>query len=391
MKIPADGVAAAGTKQTGTKIAAPADALLKGGRARSIDREEGHLDLGQATFRLIVDTIKDGILLVDRDGRVLYANTAASKIFGRPREELVDRPAGVFIPTGQELQSTIIRPDRTMEEVELKAVEIAWNGRPAYLVTLQDVSARRAKQEQLRQLQKLEMLGSLAAGITHDFRNLITVVQSGLRLIGSKVRQGAPRTDVAALIEEVMHRTQNAEKLTSQLLAFSRKRERALQPVDVNHRIASVISMIGQAAGEGVAIRTDLAANVGATMIDAYELDVALLNLVINGRDAMDRRGVLTIETGADKLDVSSKTPAGSIRVTVRDTGAGMAAEVKDRVFEPFFTTKGEGYGTGLGLNQVYGFVERSGGHIRIDSEEGAGTAVHLFLPRCADNDDAST
>ncbi len=126
-------------------------------------------------------------------------------------------------------------------------------------------------------------------------------------------------------------------------------------------------------------------------MIDAYELDVALLNLVINGRDAMDRRGVLTIETGADKLDVSSKTPAGSIRVTVRDTGAGMAAEVKDRVFEPFFTTKGEGYGTGLGLNQVYGFVERSGGHIRIDSEEGAGTAVHLFLPRCADNDDAST
>lgn len=391
MKIPADGVAAAGAKQTGTKIAAPADALLKGGPARIIDREEGHLDLGQATFRLIVDTIKDGIVLVDCDGRVLYANTAAAKIFGRSCEELVDRPVGIFIPTGKELQSTIIRPDRTMEEVELKTVEIAWNGQPAYLVTLQDVSARRAKQEQLRQLQKLEMLGSLAAGITHDFRNLITVVQSGLRLIGSKIRQGAPPTDVGALIEEVMQRTQNAEKLTSQLLAFSRKRERAFQPVDVNRRIASVISMISQAAGEGVAIQTDLATDVGTAMIDAYELDVALLNLVINGRDAMDRRGVLTIETGVDKLDVSSKAPAGSIRVTVRDTGAGMAAEVKDRVFEPFFTTKGEGYGTGLGLNQVYDFIERSGGHIRIDSEEGAGTAVHLFLPRCADNDDIST
>lgn len=221
MKIPADRVAAAGTKQADTKIAAPAAALLRAGRVRSIAREEGHLDLGETTFRLIVDTIKDGILLVDCDGRVLYANTAAAKIFGRPCTELVGRPAGIFIPTGQELQSTIIRPDLTMEEVELKAVEIAWNGQPAYLVTLQDVSARRAKQEQLRQLQKLEMLGSLAAGITHDFRNLITVVQSGLRLIGSKVRQGAPQTDVGALIEEVMQRTQNAEKLTSQLLGLT--------------------------------------------------------------------------------------------------------------------------------------------------------------------------
>lgn len=390
MKIPADG-AVDGPRQVSTKIAMHADQPSTDGLARSADKAEGHLDLGEETFRLIVDTIKDGILLVNRDGQVLYANAAAAKIFGRSCEELVDRPAGIFIPTEQELRSTIIRPDRTMEEVELKAVEIAWNGRPACLVTLQDVSARRARQEQLRQLQKLEMLGSLSAGITHDFRNLIAVVQSGLRLIGNKVSQGASQANIATLVEEVMRRTQKAEELTSQLLAFSRKRERALQPVNVNRRIDSVISMIAQAAGEGVVIQTNLAADVGAAMIDAYELDVALLNLVINGRDAMNRRGVLTIETGIDRQGVSPETPAGSIRVTVRDTGDGMPAEVKERVLEPFFTTKGEGYGTGLGLNQVYGFVERSGGHIRIDSEEGAGTAVHLFLPRRADNDDRST
>lgn len=353
-----------GPGQAGATVAKPAVAASKDGVARRDNRQEGHFDLGEATFRLILDTVKDGILLVDRGGQVIYANAAAAKIFGRHREELVNHPVGVFNTTERELRSTIIRPDRTMEEVELKAVEIAWNGRPAYLVTLQDISARRARQEQLRQLQKLEMLGSLAAGITHDFRNLITVVQSGLRLIGNKVRQGVPQADAAALIEEVMQRTRNAESLTSQLLAFSRTRERALQPVDVNRRIASVISMIGQAAGEGVVIRTDFAADVGAAMIDAYELDVALLNLVINGRDAMDRRGVLTIETGVDPHCVSSQAPVGSIRVTVRDTGAGMAADVKKRVFEPFFTAKGEGYGTGLGLNQVHAFVERSGGHI---------------------------
>lgn len=291
MKTLANGEVAAEREQVDTKTTKSADATSKDDLARSVYQEEGHFDLGEATFRLIVDTVKDGILLVDCGGQVIYANNAASKIFGRSCEELVNRSVGIFIPSEQELQSTVIRPDRTMEEVELKAVEIAWNGRPAYLATLQDVSARRAKQEQLRQLRKLEMLGNLAAGITHDFRNLITVVQSGLRLIGNKVRHGAPQADVATLIEEVMRRTQNAEMLASQLLAFSRKREWALQPVDVNSRIASVISMAAQAAGEGIEIRTHLADNVGAAMIDAYELDVALLNLVINGRDAMDRHG----------------------------------------------------------------------------------------------------
>lgn len=391
MNILANGEGMVDAGQVGTAVANPADAVSRDSLPRAVDHEEGHFDLREATFRLVVDDVKDGVLLVDRDGRIIYTNNAAAKIFDRPCEELVGHPLGIFAPTEQGLQITVIRPDRTLEEVEIKAGEIAWNGQPAYLATFQDVSARRARQEQLRQLQKLEMLGSFAAGITHDFRNLIAVVQSGLRLIDDRIRHGAAQADVATLIDEVMRRTQNAERLASQLLAFSRKRERALQPVDVNGRIASVISMIAQTAGEGIEIRTNLGDDVGTAMIDAYELDVALLNLVINGRDAMDRRGVLTIETGVDMKAVSSGSPACLIRVTVRDTGAGMTAEVKNRVFEPFFTTKSDGHGTGLGLNQVCGFVERSSGQIRIDSEIGVGTAVHLFLPRCADDSSLST
>lgn len=352
-----------------------------------LDAEDGEnlFGLAHSTFRILVENAADGMVLLDRDGAVLYANTAAAKIFGRRRDELMHVPLGRPVVDGETTQITVSRPDQAPAEVELRVVEVTWNGQLALLANLRDVSAQRAMEEQRRQQQKLEALGRLAAGIAHDFRNLIMVVQAGLRLIGNKLQDGAPATDVSRLIEEVMKRTQNAEALTSQLLTFSRRQVLTPEVVDINKRIASVASILGQTLGKGIEIHTNFDASVGDIEVDGDQFDVALLNLAVNGRDAMNGHGTLTIETGLAVNGDGSKQQSEFIRVTVRDTGVGMDPETKARAFEPFFTSKGEGKGTGLGLSQVYGFVVQSGGHVRIDSEAGAGTAVHLILPRYSD------
>ncbi|CAL8980578.1 Sensor kinase CckA [Rhodoplanes serenus] len=208
------------------------------------------------------------------------------------------------------------------------------------------------------------------------------VVQAGLRLIGTKIREGAPASDVDALIHEIMQRTQNAQALTGQLLAFSRNQVLAPKIVNVNERIASIASILGQTLGGAIGIRTELNEDVGVVEVDADQLDVALLNLAVNGRDAMNGCGTLTIETSVAAGESGPEDQPDFIRITVKDTGIGMDAETKARAFEPFFTSKGDGKGTGLGLSQVYGFVVQSGGRVRIDSEVGAGTQVHLYLPR---------
>jgi signal transduction histidine kinase len=210
------------------------------------------------------------------------------------------------------------------------------------------------------------------------------VVQAGLRLVGNKVRKGATADEVDALLEEILKRTQNAEALTAQLLAFSRKQELRPVAVDVNERVRSVCSMLAQTLGSTGEIRTDLHEKAGEAELDADQLESALLNLAVNARDAMGGFGTLTIQTDIAGQSGDLRDRADLLRVTVRDTGSGMDPETKAKAFEPFFTSKGEGKGTGLGLSQVYGFVVQSGGHVRIDSEVGVGTEVHMFLPRNA-------
>lgn len=346
------------------------------------DEGESHFGLAEASFRLLVESAADGMVLLSAEGAVIYANTAAAEIFGRHREELIHVPLGRPLVDGETARITVNRPDQSTAEVELRVVEVSWNGEPALLANLRDVSAQRAKEERLREVQKLEALGRLAAGLAHDFRNLVMVVEAGLRLIGKKVCEGAPSSDVDRLIEEVTKRTRNAEALTSQLLAFSRKQVLTPRVVQVNERVASMASILGQTLGKGIALEIDLGEDVGTINVDPDQLDVAMLNLAVNGRDAMDGHGTLTIETSAIPARNGPGDQSDFIRVTVKDTGVGMDAETKARALEPFFTSKGNGKGTGLGLSQVYGFVVQSGGEVRIDSEVGIGTQVHLFLPR---------
>jgi nitrogen-specific signal transduction histidine kinase len=246
----------------------------------------------------------------------------------------------------------------------------------------QGLEARRLIEEQLHRSQKMESVGQLTGGVAHDFNNLLTVVSGNLELIedavdNSRVRQFA----VAA-----RRATDRGAKLTAQLLAFSRRQKLNPKLVDANRLIADFQGLLRQAVGGGCEVRLRIDERLWLCHVDPSLLETALLNLALNGRDAMPDGGVLEIETRNVVLDdEAADHPAGSyVRLSVTDTGSGMPPEVRERVFEPFFTTKETGKGTGLGLSMVYGFVRQSGGHVSIDSTLGVGTTVTLCLPKAA-------
>jgi len=342
----------------------------------------------QLSFQRLVENIADGILVVDLSGTVLYANPAAAAIFGQPIERLLHVPLGRPLVAGDIAEIRVRRPDKPPAEVEMRVVEIGWNGDAALLASLRDVSAQRVAEERQRQSQKLEAVGRLAAGIVHDFNNLLAVFESGLKLLERQIAVDPSDPKVGTLINEMRARAANGGALTQQLLAFSRRQTLSPEVIDINARIESLTHLFEGTLGRGIQLQTILAPRLDPVKIDANQFDVALLNLAVNARDAMEGSGTLTIETAntsGDFFNGSSKTEASFVRVTVRDTGCGMSKEVLAQVFEPFFTTKGEGQGTGLGLSQVYGFVHQSEGHVRINSKIGKGTSVHLFLPASRD------
>lgn len=349
------------------------------------DREGfGEDRLAGISFRQRIENTTDGILILDTLGTVLYANPVAREVFDHPGDEPLRVSLGRPLQAGETADLTIYRRGRKPAEVEMRLVEVTWHGQPAFLGSLSDVSARRSREERLRQLERLEAVGHLTAGIVHDFNNLLAVVGSGLRLLHKRLDGLATDPEINPLFEEMQERVQNGSALSQQLLQLSHQHSSIRGTVDLNARIESLSHLLEQTLGKGIILRRELDRSIGSVLIDADELDTAILNLVVNARDAMDGRGTVTIETGhatADGEDLSADA-AALARVTVADTGCGMSDEVLRKVFVPFFTTKAEGVGTGLGLPQVDDFVNRSGGKIRIDSSPGGGTKVHLFLPR---------
>ncbi|WP_411032784.1 two-component system sensor histidine kinase NtrB [Shinella sp. BYT-45] len=346
--------------------------------------------ISQPSFRLLIENTADGVLVVDLSGSVLYANPAAGQILGHSREDLLHVPLGRPMAWGEVTEITVNRPGGRPADVEMRVVEVTWDGKPALLASLRDVSARRALEERQRQSQKLEAVGRLAAGIVHDFNNLIAVFESGLRMLEKQLAKDPTHPTVAALVEEMVKRTQNGSALTHRLLAFSRQQPLSPQVTHLNERIRSLTSMLERTLGGGVRIRLDLASDLDPVLVDPDQFDTAILNLAVNARDAMAGAGILTIVTARNvpkELEMVDGLSDSFARITVTDTGCGMSKDVLAQVFEPFFTTKGEGEGTGLGLSQVYGFVNQSGGHVHVESEVGAGTSIHLFLPYAQPDD----
>lgn len=350
-----------------------------------LDAQDLHLaSLSQPSFGLLVENTADGVLVVDLEGAVLYANPAAADIFGQAREQLLHVPLGRPVVSGETAEITVHRPGRPSAEVEMRVVEVTWDGRPGLLASLRDVSARRVQEERQRQSQKLEAIGRLAAGITHDFNNLLAAIEAGMRLLQKQLAEDPTHPRVETLIRQMLARMQNGSALTQQLLAFARRQTLSPQLTDLNERIKSLTDLLAGTLGNGIEVRTDLDPGLGPVPIDVNQFEIAVLNLAVNARDATAGSGIVTIETSNAPGDIFGipNTAASFVRVSVRDTGCGMSKETLDRVFEPFFTTKDAGHGTGLGLSQVYGFITQSGGHIRLESEIGRGAAVHLYLPR---------
>ncbi|MDP1615970.1 PAS domain-containing protein [Phenylobacterium sp.] len=233
----------------------------------------------------------------------------------------------------------------------------------------------------LAQAQRLETVGRLTGGVAHDFNNLLTVVIGGLDMI---LKNPADQARVTRLAEAALSAGRRGERLTRQLLAFSRRQELRLDNLAVAPLVEQVEPLVRRAAGEAIHLVIDCAPDVGAARLDAAQFEAALLNLVVNAADATPAGGQIRIEAARTTLaegEVREAEPGDYVRISVTDTGAGMAPDVLDHVFEPFFTTKETGKGTGLGLAQVYGFIRQCGGAVEVRSAPGEGSTISLYLP----------
>jgi nitrogen-specific signal transduction histidine kinase/CheY-like chemotaxis protein len=249
------------------------------------------------------------------------------------------------------------------------------------------VTEQRRVEEALRQSQKMEVVGQLTGGIAHDFNNLLQGITGSLDLLEKRLAQGR-LSDLSRFISGAMSAADRAAALTHRLLAFSRRQPLDPRPVSANPLIASMEDLLRRTMGEQIALDLVLAPDLWPTLCDPHQLENAVLNLAINGRDAMPNGGTLTIATCNCDLDERSPFWSPDMRagayvcISVTDTGIGMSQETLEKAFEPFFTTKPIGQGTGLGLSMIYGFVRQSEGFTRIASQLGRGTSLHLFLPR---------
>ncbi len=275
------------------------------------------------------------------------------------------------------LQSAEERLTNLNATLEARIVERTHELSRANNQLLQEVSERERVQAALVQSQKMEAVGQLTGGIAHDFNNLLTVITGNLDLI----RRVAANERVDRYAGFASHAAERASKLTHQLLAFSRTQQLTLTSVAINDLVDNMTDLLDRTIGPQIERRRVLDPQAPFVIADAHQLELAVLNLAINARDAMPDGGILTIATSVSSSAPEGLAPGRYGVISVTDTGTGIPTEIMSKVFDPFFTTKPVGKGTGLGLSQVFGISRQSGGTVQIDSNEGQGTTVRIWLP----------
>jgi len=261
----------------------------------------------------------------------------------------------------------------------------SWRWRTTARRLRREMNRRAMAEAELRQAQKMEALGQLTGGVAHDFNNLLTVLQGSLELLSGRQQS----VQLQARVDAALRTVERGERLTEQLLAFARRQPLVRATIDLNAELRRMAELLARTVGSGITIHTDLAPGLWPVDADATQLELAVINLAINARDAMPGGGELRLRT-FNRVTPPVTAPEQSVQagefvgLEISDTGHGMPPEVAARAFEPFFTTKEAGKGTGLGLSMVYGFARQSGGSASIRSEVGQGTAVTLLLPRGA-------
>jgi signal transduction histidine kinase/ActR/RegA family two-component response regulator len=353
----------------------------------------------ERALQATLDSVREGVAAVDHRGRLRAWNAPFVSILGVSDGSL-QMGAALELDSigdgalGGQLRrlaaSARLTGRSTLSEfaaAEGRRVEIFHNpsGEGGYVLSLLDVTERRKTEEALRQAQTLESVGRMTGGVAHDFNNLLTVIIGGLGLLRRVVGRD---NEARQRIDMMTTAAERATRLIRQLLAFARRQPLQPEVVNLGPVIQEALPLIRRAVGESVTVECVTAAGLWNTTVDSSEFQAAVLNLAINGRDAMPAGGKLTIELGNAALDDiyaaqhAEVEPGQYVLFAITDTGSGMDAATAARVLDPFFTTKPPGEGTGLGLPQVYGFAKQSGGHFKIYSEPDEGTTVKLYLPR---------
>lgn len=353
----------------------------------------------------LMDAAVDAIVLTDEAGRILRANRAAADLFQHRLPDMIGQDFAILMPSAkddthpafmaQHMSSgrrTILGPAQTIEGkradgkrfpllLSVGRAEIAQ--RILFVSILHDQTERLAMEAAAMRSQRMDAIGRMTGGISHDFNNLLTVIIGNLELLASADLTERDRQ----LLDDALSAADLGADLTSRLMAFARHSQLSAEPVDLNRQIEQSLALLRHTIGSHCEISSVTQPDLWLVAADATQLQTALLNLAMNAQDAMPGGGLLRLETQNIAIDDRylaqelGVTPGRYVRLSVSDTGHGMTPEERNHALEPFFTTKPAGLGTGLGLSMVYGFVKQSGGHLTIYSELGSGTLVAMYFP----------
>jgi two-component system, cell cycle sensor histidine kinase and response regulator CckA len=348
----------------------------------------------------LLDSAFDAIVLTDDTDVIVAMNAAAERLLGVARADALGRKLATLLVTevslselaGRRLELEAEREDRARIPIELSVSRVDTPPGPLFAVWIRDLRERRGVEDalknseaQLRQALKMEAVGRLAGGVAHDFNNVLTAIFGYVDLLLDSMDETDRRRADA---EEIKRAAGRAAALTRQLLAFSRKQ--ILQPrrVNLNEIVGNIHGLISKLVGSDVEVRVSAEECLADVIADPGQIEQVLMNLAANARDAMPLGGGLTITTSNeivgpdDAASLAGLPPGQFVRLTVTDTGDGIAASARPHIFEPFFTTKAQGKGTGLGLATVYGIVKQSGGWIYLDETPQTGASFSLYLPK---------
>ena len=370
-------------------------------RAEQVIRETGD------RINALIETIVDGVILIDRFGKIQTFNPACQTLFGYRIDEVLGQNVKLLMPenyreqhdsylanyqktgvrkivgSGREVVGR--RKDGSTFPMNLSVGEAKQDGEVIYVGIIHDLTGRKQTEQQLVQAQKMEVVGQLSGGIAHDFNNLLTVIAGNAEYLSEQLGSAG---ELKQLAEDIGLAAERGAELTQRLLAFSRRQILRPVAIDCKQLLDSLHPLLRRTLREDIEISTDFDPDLVSAFADPAQLESAVINLALNAQDAMACGGNLTLAATCASLDDAYQglhpdvMPGEYVLIAVTDDGAGMPKEVAQRAFEPFYTTKEVGKGSGLGLSMVYGFIKQSDGHISIYSEPGLGTTVRMYLPQ---------
>lgn len=393
------------TRRDDTKHSSLTGTLLDVSEWRRSERARHESEL---RMKSILDSVSDALIVVNHEGIIESFSATSEALFGHRAEEVIGRSVAILLAAGRgrdprravrkfldthpgeqasQRRSLIVRRrDGSKLSVDIVVSMVPLSGQQLFTVSVRDLTGHQKLEEELRQAQKMDAIGQLTGGIAHDFNNLLTVIMGNLEILENNVKTSPD----SALVREARETAELGAELTQRLLAFGRRQTLDARSVDLAQVVTELLNLMRRSLGEQVELHFHPDPQLPLVLLDPTQFQVALFNLVLNARDAMPKGGRVAMVLRESKNSRDDEPAQADwprlgryVVLSVSDTGTGMSETVRQRAMEPFFTTKVPGKGTGLGLSMVYGFAKQSNGHLEMDSKEGEGTTVRLYLP-CA-------